>query len=497
MDNIKVLTPELVLTLVSMFVLLLGASIKKQGNRLLGGIALLALVVNVPLLFWLSRLNLPLYVRAHSETIGIFVVDSYALFFKALFTVLGIILVFLSMYYLKNKKLQAGEFYSVLLLTLLGVMAVVSSVDLTTMFVVFVLISVSTYMLIGIARLDIKANEASLKYFVLNLFATAILLLGISWLYGITGSTKFPEISQQLAGRTAVLSNSFIPTLMLSLLLAAFAFKLTAVPFHAYAIDVYQGAPAPVTGFLAAVSKVAAFAILIRLLFGGLNVGLLTGKEAGLLWVLGVFSLIGGSITLWVQSNIRRLFASASVIHAGYILIGLGMAIKSGADASEYLPQVLFYLVAYAFAIIGIFSALSAFRSDGTQPEKAEDLRGLIRRSPALAIGITLLVASLAGIPGTAGFMGKFYILKMAWGTGAYWLGVLGLLVLHAEAIMYIRFLKVLYSRPGESSEPLSSPRIAIFACVTILLVAGILPLVAGVFPNALLDWAKLAVGSL
>jgi len=496
--NINALIPELVFTFAAMFVLLLGAFIKRRGNRLLGGIALVTLVANLLLLYWLS-LQGKIEVLSGGEPgagdyiPGIFVVDSYALFFKVLFSLLGIILVFLSIHYLKIKELQAGEFYSVLLLTLLGAMAVVSSTDLTTMFVVFVLISISTYMLIGIARLDVRANEASLKYFVLNLFATTILLLGISWLYGITGSTKFPIISQQLSEHTAVLSNSFIPILMLSLLLAGFAFKLTAVPFHSYAVDVYQGAPVPVAAFLSAVSKVAAFAILIRLLFSGLHVSPLSGKETALLLALGVFSLIGGSITLWVQTNIRRLFAATSIIHAGYILIGLGIAsATSGEAANESLAKVLYYLVAYSFAIIGIFSSLSACRSDGTHPERIEDLRGLIRRSPALAIGITLLVASLAGIPGTAGFMGKFYILRMAMENGSYWIGfaVLGLLALHAEAIIYMRFLKVLYSRPVESSESLEVPRAVIFGCAIILLAAGVLP-------GTLLGWTTSAVSSL
>jgi NADH-quinone oxidoreductase subunit N len=504
--NIKALIPELVFTLVSMFMLLLGASTKKRRNKLFGGIALATLVANFHLLLWLSRQGTPIEVLgsgmpggANYEP-GIFAVDGYALFFKAIFTLLGILLVLLSVYYLNIKKLQTGEFYSVLLLALLGVMAVVSSVDLTTMFVVFVLISISTYMLIGIARLDVNSNEASLKYFVLNLFATAILLLGISWLYGITGSTKFSIISQKLVGRSGVLSNSFIPTLMLSLLLAGFAFKLTAVPFHSYAVDVYQGALPPVTGFIAAVSKVAAFAILIRLLFSGLNAELLSGKVTGLLWALGIFSLIGGSVTIWFQTNIRRLFAAAGIIQAGYILIGLGIArATSGEVVGESVAKVMFYLVAYAFAIIGIFAALSACRSDGTHPEHIEELRGLIRRSPALTIGITLLVASLAGIPVTAGFMGKLYILKMALGNGFYWLAVLGLIAIHAEAIIYIRLLKVLYSRlpargtqtgPKESSESLASPRTVIFACVIILLAVGVLP-------KMLLNWATLAVGSL
>ena len=353
-------------------------------------------------------------------------VDSYALFFKALFTVLGIILVFLVAYYLKIKKLQAGKFYLVLLLAILAAMAVVSSASLITMFVLFVVLISISYML-----------------------------------------------------------------------MAGFAFKMTVVPFHSHLVDVYQGTLTPI---IAAVSKVAALAILIRLLFSGLNADLLSGKQAYFLWALGAFSLIGGSITLLVQTNIRRLFAAASIIQVGYMLIGLGIATKSGADANEYLAKVMFYLVAYSFAIIGIFAALSACRRDGTHLENTEDLRGLIRRSPALAIGITLLCASFAGIPGTAGFMGKLYVLRMVSGGGfswqtvftprmVYWLGLL--IIIHIEAIIYTRLLKkVLLGRPSESAESLTSPRAVIFACVIILLVAGVLP-------NTLLGWAKLAVGSL
>ncbi|MGQ9629125.1 MAG: NADH-quinone oxidoreductase subunit N [bacterium] len=481
--DIKALIPELIFTLVSMFILLLGAFIKGQGGRLLAGIALATLLANLPLMVWLSR-------QGRLDVLGIFVMDDYAVFLKVLITVVGIVLTFLSMHYLRFNKLQEGEFYSVLLLVVLGAMAVVSSADLTTVFVIFSLISISTYMLIGIARVDISANEASMKYFVLNLFATAVLLLGMSWLYGITGATKFGEISQQLLDRAGLLARSSIPALMLALLLSGFAFKATAVPFHMYAVDVYQGAPTPVAAFLAAGSKVAALAILARMLISGLMP--VSGKWAILLWALAVLSLVGGNVTGWVQTNARRLFASASIIHVGYILAGLGlMGWMADPEAREdILARTVFYLVVYAFTITGAFAALSACGRDGKQVQELGDLEGLIRRNPALAVALTLLIASLFGVPVTGGFVGKYYLFTSAAIYGAPWLTALGLLSTFAEAFLYFRVIRAIYSRGEASGEKLAYPRIALISCVVVILAAGVLPWF-------LLVWARAAVASL
>ena len=337
--------------------------------------------------------------------------------------------------------------------------------------------SIASYVLAGYLRDDRRNNESALKYFLLGSFASSFLLYGIAWIYGLTGSTSLPQIAAKLADAQA-------PSFLLvgsaaALMFVGFAFKVSAVPFQAWAPDVYQGAPAPVSAFLSAGPKAAAFAALLRVsmtAFGRLN-----ESWEPALWLSALATMILGNFAAIRQTNIKRMLAYSSIAHAGYVMVALTANSAIGTAAA------MFYLAAYALMNIGAFAVVVHVSQQGERFVAIDDFAGLGRRQPATAALLTIFLLSLIGVPLTGGFFGKFYIFKAALDSQLLWLTVLGLLSSAVAAYYYLKVMVVMYMHEPGSADALPAPSLGLRTALW-LSAAGTLLL--GIFPSALLDFA-------
>ena len=394
------------------------------------------------------------------------------------------------MAYLKAERLHIGEYYGFILLTLSGMMVMVSAADLLTIYLGTELMSLSLYILAGLKRADSRSLEASAKYFVLGAFSSGILLYGISLLFGVAGSTRLSAIAAATALRGVT-----DPMLMVSMVLltVGFGFKLAIAPFHMWTPDVYQGAPTSVTAYMAIASKAASFGAFLRVFVEGL--GGLRGDWYQLLLVLSIITMVLGNVVAIVQTNIKRMLAYSSIAHAGYALIGVVVAGKLGGGAgSNGLASVMLYLAIYAFMTLGAFAIVGMLRKGTLESDEIQDFTGLAKREPLAALLMLVFLVSLAGIPPTAGFIGKLYIFMAAVNAGLAWLAVIAVIFAAVSAFYYLRIVMVMYMREPELSvtpEPRfeHSPALSIvLACA----LAGVL--LIGLFPNMLVSLAILAV---
>ena len=422
---------------------------------------------------------------------GLVVIDDFGCFWKLLLCFVAGLTVLLSYSYLKEEHLHVGEYYGFVLLSLSGMMVMVSAADLLSIYLGTELMSLSLYVMAGLKRSEPRSLEASAKYFVLGAFSSGILLYGISLLYGATGSTRLPAIASAIAGQS--LDN---PLLLAStiLLAAGFGFKLAVVPFHMWTPDVYQGAPTSVTAFMAVASKAASFGAFLRVFLEGLG-GLKTDWSV-LFLLLCVATLVLGNVVALVQTNIKRMLAYSSIAHAGYALIGVvaaGRAPESVGSASG-IASVLVYLSFYAFMTFGAFAVVAMLRKGGLEGEEIEDFTGLAKRHPMAALLMLVFMVSLAGIPPTAGFIGKFYVFLSAVEAGLTWLAVVALIFAVVSAYYYLRLVMVMYMRePGELTA--ASPRLVMSPSVSIVLACAIAGVVIfGLYPGPLVNLAAQAV---
>jgi len=404
------------------------------------------------------------------------IVDGFATFFRGLVIVVGALTVLSSMAYIERERPASGEYYAVLLFCLAGQCLMASSNELIVIFLGLEIASIASYVLAGYLRDDPRNNESAIKYFLLGSFATAFLLYGVAWIYGITGSTSLTEI------RAALLTPDGPPSLLLlgtsaALIFVGLAFKVSAAPFQVWAADVYQGAPAPVAAFLSAGPKAAAFAVLLRVYMTAFGPA---GEAWGpIVWTVALATMVIGNFAAIVQSNVKRLLAYSSVAHAGYVMV----AVAAGSDAGA--AAVMFYLAAYAFMNIGAFAIVTHFARRGERYVEVNDFAGLARKQPVVAALFTIFLLSLIGIPLTGGFFGKFYVFTAALQSGLVGLTILGLLNSAVAAYYYLRILVVMhFHEPGESMEELAPPAPGIQA-VLWLSAAG--TIVLGVFPSLIL----------
>lgn len=404
------------------------------------------------------------------------VVDGFATFFRLLVIGVGLLTVMLSGEYLEREGHEGGEYYALLLFSIVGQCIMASANELIMVFLGIECSSIASYILAGYLREDKRNNESAMKYFLLGSFATAFLLYGIAWIYGITGSTNLTAIKAALATPATLPLAGFAAALMA----VGFAFKVSAAPFQAWAPDVYQGAPAPVSAFMTAGPKAAAFAVFLRVFsvaFEPLN-----ERWEPLVAALALATMIVGNFAALRQSNIKRLLAYSSIAHAGYVLVAVAAHSEVGVTA------VMFYLAAYVFMNVGAFAVVTHFARKGEKYVEIDDLSGLAARQPVTAALLTVFMLSLIGVPLTAGFFGKFYIFKAALDSHLVWLTILGLLNSAVAAYYYLRILVVMYMRePGQATDDLPPMSGGINAAVWLSAVATLL---FGVFPNLLLDVA-------
>lgn len=419
------------------------------------------------------------------------VVDAYARFWKVLLYIVTGLTILLSLPYLKAERLRLGEYYGLMLLALSGMMVMVSGADLLTIYLGTELMSLSLYVMTGLKRTESRSLEASAKYFVLGAFSSGILLYGISLLYGLAGSTRLSAIATAIGA-----SGVHDPLLLLATILLAvgFGFKLAVVPFHMWTPDVYQGAPTSVTAFMAVASKAASFAAFMRVFVEGL--GALKADWSALFLIICLATLVLGNLVAIVQTNVKRMLAYSSIAHAGYALIGLVAAAKGmGASGSTSgLASVMLYLAIYAFMTLGAFAVIGMLRKGGLEGEEIDDFTGLARRQPLAAFLMLAFMVSLAGIPPTAGFVGKFYVFMAAVESGLTWLAVVALIFAAVSAYYYMRIVMVMYMREPESSTA-EMPRLAMSPALSIVLactIAGVVLL--GLFPSPLVSLALQSV---
>lgn len=419
------------------------------------------------------------------------VVDSYAVFWKMLLYLVSGLTILLSMGYLKEEKIQLAEYYAFVLLALTGMMVMVSGADLLTIYLGIELMSITLYIMAGFKRFEARSIESSAKYFVLGAFSSGILLYGISIVFGVTGSTRLVEIAAVVDGRGIEDPLVFIA---LMLLIVGFGFKVAAVPFHMWTPDVYQGAPTSVTAFMAVASKAASFAAFLRVLleaFGGI-------KPNWNLLILAIclITVALGNLVAIVQTNVKRMLAYSSIAHAGYALIGVVVAGWGGtatAVSVQGISSLMLYLAIYSFMTIGAFAMVAILRNGGLEGEEIEDFTGLAKRHKGGAFLMLIFMVSLAGIPPTAGFIGKFYLFMAAVNAELAWLAIFGLVFAAISAFYYLRIVMVMYMREPSSEQELHtrlllSPQISIvLACA----VGGVVLL--GIFPGPLVSLADLS----
>jgi NADH-quinone oxidoreductase subunit N len=405
---------------------------------------------------------------------GMWVVDNFSRFFKLIFLLGTGLTILISMKYLDTERMNHGEYFVLVLFATVGMMIMASGAELITIFLGLELMSVSLYVLAGYTRTRTISNESSLKYYVLGSFAAAFLLYGIAFIYGSTGTTEIRAISRVMA------TSGFQSTTLImgmGLLVIGFGFKAALVPFHMWTPDVYEGAPAPVTAFMSAGPKAAAFAAFLRIFLEALPS--LQVEWVAVIWIMAALTMTVGNVIALVQDNIKRMLAYSSIAHAGYLLVAFLAAGELG------VTSILYYTLAYTFMNIGAFALITVLGGKGEERVSVQDYRGLGYRYPIAAIAMSLFLFSLAGIPPTGGFMGKFYIFSAAIKEGYVGLAIIGVLNSVVSVYYYLRVTVAMYMEEGSADQEGEMPALA-FSPTLILAIFisayGVLSL--GLFPS-------------
>ncbi|WP_299436991.1 NADH-quinone oxidoreductase subunit NuoN [uncultured Rhodospira sp.] len=398
---------------------------------------------------------------------GQFVIDDFTRFTKLLVIGAAAAALLMARRWMESEGVHRFEVPVLILLTTTGMMLMVSANDLIAMYLGLELQSLALYVLATVQRDNLRATEAGLKYFVLGALASGILLYGASLVYGFAGTTSFEGIQAAVAGGDAHVG----VVIGLVFVLAGLAFKISAAPFHMWTPDVYEGAPTPVTALFAVAPKVAALALILRVVLEPF--GALAADWQQVIWIIAVLSMLIGAFAALMQENIKRLMAYSSIGHMGYALVGLA------AGTPEGVRGVLVYLAIYLFMNLGTFAVILAMRQQGRPLEGIKDLAGLGRTRPLVAVAMGIFMFSMAGIPPLAGFFGKFYVFMAAVDAGLIWLAVIGVLTSVVSAFYYLRIVKVMYfDEPLESLDPVASVtlRVVMAASASVILLF-VLPL--------------------
>jgi NADH-quinone oxidoreductase subunit N len=499
--------PEGILTLFACAALVLDVMLPRHRKRVVAWVSLAGIGFTA-ISLWVLYNNIVTKGTPRTAFFDMIVLDSYAVVFKTIFLLGAALSILLSIKYLDTEDEQHGEYYALMLFSVIGMMFMASGVDLLMLFVSLELMAISVYILVGYLRSDKRSNEASMKYFLLGAFSSGVLLYGISMIYGLTGSTNLARIATALPIVTASSFNPFAAgsapdmryLLLMSMILmaAGMFFKVAAVPFHMWAPDAYEGAPTSITAFMSVAVKAASFAMFGRLFLYGLpdlraaiggdpasNVAALPGW-AVLLGAVSAITMVWGNLGALTQNNTKRLLAYSSISHAGYTLLGLIAGNQTG------YTGFIIYLFIYTAMNLGVFGCLIALRRRGIAGDRMEDLNGLMKKAPGLTVLMTLFLLSLGGIPPTAGFIGKFYLFAGLIETGNPWLVRLAILAVLMSAVSlyyYIRFIKAMYIEGETEPEPVklgASLQVA-------LAIAAVLVIYIGVFPQRLISLTQKA----
>ena len=475
--------PMVMLTLFALGVLLIDLMLPVEWKRLNALTALIGIVFSAVALF--LRIQQP-YRAAQARGIpldrfthgfgGTIAMDPFAIYFFYLFLAAGAITILMSTRYLDVEKENHGEFYALILLSMVGMMGMACGTDLIMLFISLELMAISTYVLVGFLRRDRRSNEASLKYLLLGAFSSGIFAYGLSLLYGLTGSTRLPQIAAMLNGDMATQSTD--PILILALITTAtgLLFKVAAVPFHQWAPDAYEGAPTSITGFMSVAGKAAAWALLLRIFLDG--IGPLRPLYLPLLVFVAIATMTGGNLAALTQTNLKRLFAYSSIAHVGYMLLGLIAGDQHNASP-DGIKGILIYLLVYTFMNLGVFAVITSLRRREIIGDELEDISGLWFKAPTEAVLMMIFLLSLAGIPPLAGFYGKYFIFLSLIETGHYALASLAVVYVAVALYYYIKVVNAMFMRPAVDTVPVSlapGMRVALFVTAVATVGIGLVP---------------------
>jgi NADH-quinone oxidoreductase subunit N len=420
----------------------------------------------------------------NTSSFGVVAADNFGLFVTAVLIVVGLLSLALSAPTIEREHLPRGEYYALLLFALAGMMLMASATDLLVIFLALEVLSIAVYVMTGIRRDSPVSTEAAFKYFLLGAFSSAFFLYGIAFVYGVTGSTRLDRIGSAIATQGAATPLTMIA---IGLLLVGFAFKVSAVPFHMWTPDAYEGAPPAVTGFMSTGVKAAAFAAFVRVFLSALDP--LRASWAAILWPVAAATMIVGTVVGVAQTNVRRMLAYSSIAHGGYLLL----ALMSGNDYGK--GAVLFYLLTYAVTNLGAFGVIGLLEDYDRANDKVTDYAGLWHDHPALAALMAMFMLSLGGFPPLAGFIAKWYVFTAAIKAGYTWLAIIGVLTSVVSVFFYLRIVVMMYMTPsGETIARFPAvPKIAGAALVASAIVIFYL----GILPTRVLDWAAASIGTI
>jgi NADH-quinone oxidoreductase subunit N len=470
MQDLGAIVPELELAVFGMFLLIFDLVV--EDKKKLGLIALLGIAFSGFFLFRLRGVEFSAYG-------GVLSLDPFSIFFKLIFLIAAALSIAISLKYLDIERENHGEYYALILFATMGMMFMAGAVDLVTLYIGLETMAISTYVLVGFLRGNQRSNEASLKYFLLGAFSSGILLYGMSLLYGISGSTRFVDIAEALSRRPVTDPISLMAMITLS---AGMFFKIAAVPFHQWSPDAYEGAPTSITAYMSVAVKAASFAMMVRVFMVAIYP--LRPEWVAVMSAVSIMTMTVGNIAAITQSNVKRMLAYSSISHAGYILIGFIAGNETG------LTAVALYLLIYTFTNIGTWAVIVALRRKDVIGEHIDDMAGLFFRHPAAAVLMLIFLLSLAGIPPTAGFIGKYYLFAAAIETGHNVLAVIAVLNAAISLYFYFRIVVSMFMRDATEKTGLTfAPGLNVALGVAILFT-----MVIGIYPDPFIALAKHAV---
>jgi NADH-quinone oxidoreductase subunit N len=492
--------PEIILTLFACAVLVLDVALprgKKQVTAYLSlvGLGFVALALAQQVMGVADRLPV-------SAFYGMLFIDGLSVVFRFVFIVAAAFSILYSIRYLEFEREQRGEYYALILFSTLGMMFVAVSGDLISLFVSFELMSLSVYVLVGYLKRDGRSNEAAMKYFLTGIFSSALILYGLSLVYGVTGHTNLELIARTIAdyvqGAGAESGDPRLLLLVAMVLVAAgLLFKIAAVPFHMWAPDAYEGAPTTVTAFMSVGPKAGAYVLLARMLLFALaplrEMQDLPGWAA-MLTVVAVLTMTIGNLAAVTQDNVKRLLAYSSIAHAGYILLGIVSGTPMGYQG------VAFHIMTYTLMNTGVFAVIIALHRQGVIGEKLDDLNGLFAKAPSVAVLMLIFVLGLAGIPATAGFVGKYLLFGSLIQSGKPWLTYVAVIaVLNAVVAFYYyaRFLRAMFLNPPSENLADAAPLLLTPGVRAAMVVSAAAVLFFGIYPQPLIDVAEIVAGSI
>ena len=472
-EDIAVIGPELELALFGMIVLVFDLLI--QNKRLLGYLSLGGLAWAG---FFLFRQRQVVEVNAYG---GSLILDPFAVFFKAIFLIAAALAIAISLRYLDIERENHGEYYALILFATMGMMFMVGAMDLVTLYIGLETMAIATYVLVGFLRSSPRSNEASLKYFLLGAFSSGILLYGFSLLYGMAGSTHYDAIRAMLAERSLT---DPLALMALGAVLAGMFFKIAAVPFHQWTPDAYEGAPTSITAYMSVAVKAASFAMMARLFLLALSP--LRPHWMVIMSVVAALTMTVGNIAAITQSNVKRLLAYSSISHAGYILLGLIAGPPTG------LVAIPMYLLVYTFTNLGVWAIVVALRRKDVIGEHIDEMSGLFFKNPGAAILMLIFLLSLAGIPPTAGFIGKYLLFAAVIETHHNVLAVIAVLNAAISMYFYLRIVVAMFMRDATEKTGLDlSPGV-----IAVMAISLVITLWIGLYPEPFIALASHAVGA-